>query len=93
MVLRNAFAGLDAAVQHYLAALALDAVSSLGDLAERARAIAVSGRAASVTYDLRDSADELWGLGIGCSFGVDRGAPTRADSGRQAELAATRVAA
>jgi xanthine/CO dehydrogenase XdhC/CoxF family maturation factor len=36
-------------------------------MAERARGVAASGRALAVTYDLRDSADELWGLGIGCN--------------------------
>ena len=38
-----------------------------GDLAERSRAVIASGKAAAVTYDLRDSADELWGLGVGCN--------------------------
>ena len=38
-----------------------------GDLAERARGVIQAARAAAVTYDLRDSADELWGLGIGCN--------------------------
>jgi xanthine/CO dehydrogenase XdhC/CoxF family maturation factor len=38
-----------------------------GDLAERARGVVASGRALAVTYDLRDSADELYGLGIGCN--------------------------
>lgn len=38
-----------------------------GDLAERARGVVAAGRAAAVTYDLRDAADELWGLGIGCN--------------------------
>jgi xanthine/CO dehydrogenase XdhC/CoxF family maturation factor len=38
-----------------------------GDLAERARGVVASGQALAVTYDLRDSADELWGLGIGCN--------------------------
>jgi len=38
-----------------------------GDLAERARGVVVSGQAVAVTYDLRDEADELWGLGIGCN--------------------------
>ncbi len=38
-----------------------------GDLAERARGVIASGTAAAVTYDLRDSADELWGLGVGCN--------------------------
>jgi len=38
-----------------------------GDLAERARGVIASARAAAVTYDLRDSADDLWGLGVGCN--------------------------
>jgi xanthine dehydrogenase accessory factor len=38
-----------------------------GDLAERAREAIASGRSRAVTYDLRDEADELWGLGIGCN--------------------------
>jgi xanthine/CO dehydrogenase XdhC/CoxF family maturation factor len=38
-----------------------------GDLAERARKCATERRAMPVTYDLRDEADELWGLGIGCN--------------------------
>jgi xanthine/CO dehydrogenase XdhC/CoxF family maturation factor len=38
-----------------------------GDLAERARLVIDSNEAATVTYDLRDEADELFGLGIGCN--------------------------
>lgn len=38
-----------------------------GDLAERARGVVQTDRAAAVTYDLRDEADELWGLGVGCN--------------------------
>ena len=38
-----------------------------GDLAERARGVTATGKAAAVTYDLRDSADDLWGLGVGCN--------------------------
>lgn len=38
-----------------------------GDLAERARGVIESGAPAAVTYDLRDDADALWGLGIGCN--------------------------
>src|SRR5690242_20744300 len=38
-----------------------------GDLAERARGVVASAQAAAVTYDLRDSADDLWGLGVGCN--------------------------
>lgn len=37
-----------------------------GDLAERARRVAASGETQRVTYDLRQSEDELWGLGVGC---------------------------
>lgn len=37
-----------------------------GDLAERARAVIATGRAALVTYDLRNSDDLVWGLGLGC---------------------------
>jgi xanthine/CO dehydrogenase XdhC/CoxF family maturation factor len=38
-----------------------------GDLAERARGVVERGQPLAVTYDLRDEADELWGLGIGCN--------------------------
>ena len=38
-----------------------------GDLAERARGVVATARAVAVTYDLRDAADELWGLGVGCN--------------------------
>ena len=38
-----------------------------GDLAERARGVIATARATPVTYDLRDSADDLWGLGVGCN--------------------------
>ena len=37
-----------------------------GDLAEHARAVLETGEARTVTYDMRDEADELWGLGAGC---------------------------
>ncbi len=37
-----------------------------GDLGERARAVIATGRASLVTYDLRNSDDLVWGLGIGC---------------------------
>lgn len=37
-----------------------------GDLGERARAVIETGRAALVSYDLRNSDDVLWGLGLGC---------------------------
>jgi len=38
-----------------------------GDLAEHARAVIETGVAQTVLYDLRDEADELWGMGIGCN--------------------------
>lgn len=38
-----------------------------GDLAERAGKVLASGEPATVTYDMRDGADELWGLGVGCN--------------------------
>ncbi len=38
-----------------------------GDLAERARAVLETGEPRAVTYDLRDEADELFGLGVGCN--------------------------
>lgn len=37
-----------------------------GDLAERAASVLEDDRAEIVTYDLRDEADELFGLGVGC---------------------------
>src|SRR6185436_7299248 len=37
-----------------------------GDLAERARGVIATAQAGAVTYDLRDSADDLFGLGVGC---------------------------
>jgi len=38
-----------------------------GDLAEHARMVIESGISKAVTYDLRDEADEIWGMGIGCN--------------------------
>src|SRR5262245_12100855 len=38
-----------------------------GDLSERARAALAADRPAAVTYDLRDAADEIFGLGVGCN--------------------------
>lgn len=38
-----------------------------GDLAEHARRVVATGVPAAVTYDLRDGADELFGLGVGCN--------------------------
>ena len=37
-----------------------------GDLAERARAVLLSGDSQSVVYDLGQNDEELWGLGVGC---------------------------
>lgn len=37
-----------------------------GDLAERAAQVIASGRPESVTYDLSDNDEDLWGLGVGC---------------------------
>jgi xanthine/CO dehydrogenase XdhC/CoxF family maturation factor len=37
-----------------------------GDLAERAVQVAQSGECQQVTYDLRRSDEDLWGLGVGC---------------------------
>ncbi|NIW23183.1 MAG: XdhC/CoxI family protein, partial [Gammaproteobacteria bacterium] len=38
-----------------------------GDLAERARKVLETGNAATVTYDMRDDGEDLWGLGVGCN--------------------------
>jgi xanthine/CO dehydrogenase XdhC/CoxF family maturation factor len=38
-----------------------------GDLAEHASRVVATGVPAAVTYDLRDGADELFGLGVGCN--------------------------
>ncbi len=38
-----------------------------GDLAERARVVLETGHPAAVTYDMRDDADDLFGLGVGCN--------------------------
>ena len=37
-----------------------------GDLAVRAAAVIESGRAQTVSYDLAQDDDELWGMGVGC---------------------------
>ena len=37
-----------------------------GDLGERARAVIELGQASLVSYDLRNSDDLVWGLGLGC---------------------------
>ena len=41
------------------------------DLALRAQAVRSSGAAAVVSYDLRDEADELFGLAVGCKGVID----------------------
>lgn len=38
-----------------------------GDLGERANRIRETCKPAAITYDLRDEADDLWGLGVGCN--------------------------
>jgi len=38
-----------------------------GDLADRARQVMASGEPALITYDMRDDADDLWGIGLGCN--------------------------
>ncbi len=38
-----------------------------GDIAERARRVLEARAPVAVTYDLRDDADALWGLGVGCN--------------------------
>ena len=38
-----------------------------GDLSDRARAVLATDRPAPVTYDMRDAADEIFGLGVGCN--------------------------
>ncbi len=38
-----------------------------GDLGERADRIRETRKPADITYDLRDEADDLWGLGVGCN--------------------------
>ncbi len=37
-----------------------------GDLAERARAVLETGEPATVSYDMRDDGEDLFGLGVGC---------------------------
>lgn len=38
-----------------------------GDLAERARRVIESNRPQAISFDMRDEADDLWGLGVGCN--------------------------
>lgn len=42
-----------------------------GDLREHARHVAATGRARIVSYDLRSSTDQLFGLGAGCEGAMD----------------------
>jgi xanthine dehydrogenase accessory factor len=38
-----------------------------GDLADHARQVLATGEPMLVTYDMRDDADDLWGIGLGCN--------------------------
>jgi len=38
-----------------------------GDLAAQARSVFSSGAPRTITYDMRDAADDLWGIGLGCN--------------------------
>ena len=42
-----------------------------GDLREHARDVAASGEARIVSYDLRSTTDQLFGLGAGCEGAMD----------------------
>ena len=42
-----------------------------GDLREHSRDVAASGQARIVSYDLRSSTDQLFGLGAGCEGAMD----------------------
>ena len=42
-----------------------------GDLREHARAVAASGHARIVSYDMRSTTDQLFGLGAGCEGAMD----------------------
>src|SRR6188474_355026 len=42
-----------------------------GDLREHARAVAATGAAVIVSYDLRSTTDQLFGLGAGCEGAMD----------------------
>ena len=37
-----------------------------GDIVQRANEVLTDGKPQLVTYDMRDDADDLWGLGLGC---------------------------
>src|SRR5262245_63079502 len=53
-----------------------------GDLREHARDVAASGQARIVSYDMRSSTDQLFGLGSGCEGAMDI-LLTRVGSGEQ----------
>lgn len=38
-----------------------------GDLAERARGVIETSEPLAISFDMRDEADDLWGLGVGCN--------------------------
>ncbi len=38
-----------------------------GDLAQHAEAVIETGEPKLLTYDMRDEADEIWGMGVGCN--------------------------
>jgi len=38
-----------------------------GDLGEHAKSVIADGISRTLTYDLRDDADDLWGMGVGCN--------------------------
>lgn len=38
-----------------------------GDLAERARRVIETNEPLAISFDMRDEADDLWGLGVGCN--------------------------
>jgi len=38
-----------------------------GDLAERARSVIDTNEPLAISFDMRDEADDLWGLGVGCN--------------------------
>ena len=38
-----------------------------GDLADQARSVFATGAPQIITYDMRDAADDLWGIGLGCN--------------------------
>ncbi len=38
-----------------------------GDLAEHARRVIESNQPLAISFDMRDEADDLWGLGVGCN--------------------------